>query len=75
MAMDQEQSVLSRRATWCVSGSHVMDATGEVVVIDMVHEDGTVLGRGAWDRLPRVVRVVGDAWGGEHDQQAGLLAA
>lgn len=62
------------RFTVVYPGARVMDTTGEVVVVDMVRADGVVLGRGAWDRMPRVVRVVGDAWGGESDQTIGLAA-
>lgn len=48
-------------------GQRVMTTDGVVCVVVAVNDNGQVIGLGPFDRTPRLVRPVYDAWGGEHD--------
>jgi methyl coenzyme M reductase subunit C len=48
-------------------GQRVITAAGVVATVAMVRDDGTVLAWYSGSGVPRLARVRGDAWGGEHD--------
>lgn len=53
-------------------GQKCVSTEGEVVTIAVINDGGVwAYGR---DGLPKAVDIVGDAFGGEHDQAMGLAA-
>ena len=55
-------------------GARVVTRDGTVAVVMHVLPDGTVMGIGPGDAWPRPVRVVCDAFGGEHDMACGVAS-
>lgn len=55
-------------------GARVVTRDGTVATVMHVLPNGIVLAIGPGDALPRPVRVVCDAFGGEHDMAMGLAA-
>lgn len=55
-------------------GERVVTREGRVVTVVAIDREGRVFAIGPGDRVPRLVRPVTDAFGGEHDAALGMAA-
>lgn len=64
---------MATRTVHVFPGERVVTTAGRVVTVAYVTPAGVVMAFGPRG-MPVPVRVVADAWGGEHDQAIGLAA-